>query len=184
VLRAGPTAAASSSLLGLAGCGLRVGSPPTDRPTPPPPEPSTDDQALVRALDRAEALAASYGQAAVVRPDLAVPLRGLGADHAAHVDVLRALTAGPPSPTGGAGPAAPSPTALTALSVLSQSERVAAAEAEADLTAIGAQPARLLASVAACRSAHVALLARLPNPPTATKTRTTTPTTTPTKSSS
>lgn len=169
VLRAGVAAVASTTMLGLTGCGLRVGSPPADRPTPPPPGPSTDDQALIRALQQARALAVAYGQAAVLRPDVAAPLRRLAADHDEHVRVLQALTAGSPSasPTSGAAPAL---TALTATSVLSQSERAAAAQAQADLTTIGAQPARLLASVAACRSAHVALLARLPqSPPTPTK---------------
>jgi hypothetical protein len=71
------------------------------------------------------------------------------------------------TPTSGAGSVL---TALTATSVLAQSERAAATQAQGDLATIGAQPARLLASVAACRSAHVALLARLPqSPPTPTK---------------
>lgn len=176
VLRAGFAGAASATVLGLTGCRLRVGSPPTDRPTPPPAQLSTDDQSLVRALQQAVALSATYARAALLRPDLATPLQQYAADHAEHVRILQALTAGSSAtasatasgpPTSGAGPAL---TALTATSLLAQSERAAAAQAQGDLVTIGAQPARLLASVAACRSAHVALLARLPQlPPAPTK---------------
>jgi hypothetical protein len=169
----------------VAGCRLRVGSPPAERSTAPVPEPSTDDQALIRALQQAGSLAAAYARAELVRPDLAAPLRQLAEDHAVHVRVLQALTAGSASSsassstsssgsgtpsgaaTGGTGPAL---TASTATSALSQSERAAASQAQSDLVTVGAQPARLLASLAACRSAHVALLARLPQTPRAAQT--------------
>jgi hypothetical protein len=161
---------AGAGALTLSGCRLRVGSPPHHGPAAPAPSPSssTDDQALTRALAQAQALIAGYAQAAAVRPDLATPLGRLAADHAAHAQALRQLVVSPstpatPSPP--AGGAVPPVTAVTATSVLSQSERAAAAQAQTDLVAVGGQPARLLASLAACRSAHVAVLARLPQAP-------------------
>jgi hypothetical protein len=169
----------TTTVLGLSSCGLRVGSPPAKSPsTSAPTAPaSTDDRALNRALASADTLAAAYGRAVVVRPDLAAALRQMGADHAAHLRALQSLTAAPtsigtPAPTGTPTAAGVPPlTAATAVSVLGQAERAAATQAQTDLVAVGAQPARLLASVAACRSAHVALLARLPQsapPPKAT----------------
>jgi hypothetical protein len=167
----------TTSVLGLTSCDLRVGSPQEKPSSSPPPSPSSstddqsDDQALVRALTQAEALAAGYARAVAVRSDLVTPLGRLAADHAAHVQVLHQLV-GPSSasatPPGGAVPPI---TALTATSVLSQFERAAATQAEADLVAVGGQPARLLASLAACRSAHVAVLARLPQAPAPSTTK-------------
>ena len=54
---------------------------------------------------------------------------------------------------------------MTAVSVLGQSETAAVSATLADLAATGPQAARLLASIAACGSAHVTLLARLPRRP-------------------
>jgi hypothetical protein len=61
------------------------------------------------------------------------------------------------------------------LSVLGQLERDGVTSALVELAALDARTARLLASIAACRSSHLTLLARLPatprqaGPPKATK---------------
>jgi hypothetical protein len=158
-----------------AACGLRIGSPPRGPARSRAPAPSTDEQALGRALQHADGLAAAYDRAVLVRPDLATALRQLGSDHAAHVRVLRPL-AGPAAasaasagtsttPTSSPTPSSAAPdqlTAATALSLLAQTERAATAAALTDLEQISAPAARLLASVAACGTAHVGLLGRLP----------------------
>jgi hypothetical protein len=54
--------------------------------------------------------------------------------------------------------------------VLGQAERAAIASALADVPATSARAARLLASIAACGSAHLAVLARLPATSPAKKT--------------
>lgn len=158
-------------LLATAGCDLRFGSPGPDQSPTAGPDRSTDERALGAAAQRGDALATAYASAVVVRPDLADALRQLGADHTAHLRVLRPL-AGSPAPPASAGPT-PSPTtppsapltALTAISVLAQAERAAGTATLADLASVSGPAARLLASVAACDSAHVAVLAGLPGRP-------------------
>ena len=174
----------------LSGCRLRVGAPET-RPSTVGPEPTADQLALDRAQVRADQLAALYAQAARLRTDLAPALRQLAADHTAHVQAIEALggrsgttatdsgtatstdastatstdtgTTTTDTPTAGSAPTTPPVlTAATALSTLGQAERAAVAEGLADLGPVGPQAARLLASIAACRSAHVAVLSRLP----------------------
>lgn len=183
VLRAGLSGAAVAGVLVLSGCRLRVGAPET-RPSTVRPEPTADQLALDRAQVRADQLAALYAQAARLRTDLAPALRQLAADHTAHVQAIEALggrsgtatstdastatstdtgTTTTDTPTAGSAPTtAPVLTAATALSTLGQAERAAVAEGLADLGPVGPQAARLLASIAACRSAHVAVLSRLP----------------------
>lgn len=184
VLRAGLAGATAAGVLALSGCRLRVGS-PDDRRSSVPPEPSADQVALDRARVRADQLAALYAQAAGLRADLAPALRQLAADHTAHVQAIEAL-GGRPGSTGSGAPTATTPgstadstagstagstptsttppvlTAATALSALGRAERAAVAEGLADLGPVGPQAARLLASIAACGSAHVAVLSRLP----------------------
>jgi hypothetical protein len=165
------------------GCRLRVGEPAKSQHQAVP-EPTADELALGRADGRAGQLATLYAQAAQLRPDLDAPLRQLAADHTAHGQALQALlvsstptgmssasaTASPTSPT------SPALTATTVLSALGQAERSSTSAALADLAALSPAAARLLASVAACSSAHLTVLARLPARP-----RTTKPTGTPTK---
>ncbi len=161
-------------------------------PTPPASsEPSVDLQILDRAADRAQSIGAAYARALALRPDIAAPLRLLAADHAAHLQALTALgarpgrassaersagsttaasgtTTSPTTPARTSTPA-PSPTlapeamsVLDAVSILGQAERAAVAGRLADLAGAGAEVARLLASMAACGSTHLTLLARLP----------------------
>src|SRR4029079_16543444 len=149
------------------GCDLRFGSPGPDPSRRAGPDLSTDERALGAAAQPGDALATAYARAAVVRPDLADALRQLGADHTAHLRVLRPLAGTPapsPSTSSTAPPSAPL-TALTAISVLAQAERAASSATLTDLESVSAQAARLLASVAACDSAHVAVLAGLPARP-------------------
>ncbi len=146
----------------VSGCRLRVGS-PSGHPAGTSPGGSgaaadPDRQALTAAAASAAGLQRLYGQAALVRPDLAAPLGRLGADHAAHVRALAALGAtASPEPV-----ASPPPTAGTALSVLARAERTAATARLAGLAPLDGRTARLLGSLGACSSAHVVLLARLP----------------------
>jgi hypothetical protein len=101
----------------------------------------------------------------------------LAADHAAHVRALAALGAVPSAtatsaPPTASPPAAAAPTAATALSLLAQRERAEVAARLTGLTALDGRTARLMASLAACSSAHLPLLARLPGTPAApTKTQ-------------
>jgi hypothetical protein len=161
----------------LSGCRLRVGSPSSPKSAAPAPQLSTDERALGAAFGQADRLATLYAQATVARPDLADALRLLGSDHTAHLRALGPL-AGPATSrsratatataTGGAGPSRL--TGATALSLLAQAERSASTATLADLATVSGQAARLLASIAACGSAHVSVLATLPTtPPKAAK---------------
>lgn len=169
VLRAGLAGAAGVAVLSTSACRLRVGSPDRAASTPgASATPSVDQLALGRAADRAAALAADYTQAAQVRPDLAAGLGRLGADHEAHVRAISAVLAtaagASPStgPTATSTPTAPTLIAATVLSILGQDERSSTSAALADLASVAPPTARLLASIAACGAAHVALLAALP----------------------
>jgi hypothetical protein len=203
VLRAGLGGLAAGSVAwGAGGCRLRVGSPgssgsaATPGPTPPPAAQTAGPAELATAAAVATALQLAYGQAGVVRPDLAAALGRLLGDHTAHLRALAALGISvPPAQATGAstGPTdtsttsslstgtsattspsdGPAPTPANALSVLAQLERSGVSSALEDIPALDSRTARLLASIAACRSAHVALLARLPATPPATTTATT-----------
>jgi hypothetical protein len=155
VLRAGVAAGAAAL---LAGCGVRVGS-RTGPATPVPP--GADELARERVARDADALLALATRAAALRPADRALLAAVAADHRAHAAALR------PAPPGSATPASPaaSPpadgapvTAAGALPTLVRAERAAAAAATAELDRVGGEVARLLASVAASRSLHVALV--------------------------
>jgi hypothetical protein len=179
VLRAGLGGLAAGSVVwGSTACRLRVGSPGSARtpgPTPPPTAQSADPAELATAAAVATVLQQAYGQAGVVRPDLAAALGRLLGDHTAHLRALAALGISAPavqSTATSTGPTTnpadlPVPTAANALSVLAQLERSGVSSALEEIAALDARTARLLASIAACRSAHVALLARLPATPPA-----------------
>jgi hypothetical protein len=182
---------ASSVAWGTSGCRLRVGSPessessPTTGSTPPPAARQAGPAALATAAAGATALQLAYGQAGAVRPDLAAALGRLQEDHSAHLRAFAALGISAPVAQSTAGSTAgstssttspsdgPTPTAANALSVLAQLERSGSSSALQDIGALDSRTARLLASIAACGSAHVALLARLPATPPATTTATT-----------
>ncbi|MDP9220835.1 MAG: hypothetical protein M3P23_09875, partial [Actinomycetota bacterium] len=110
-----------------------------------------------------------YAQGALTRPDLAPALRQLAADHTAHRQALQALRPSSPSSSPTSPSNAPALTAATLISALGQAERAAIATVLGDLATTGPEAARLLASIAACGSSHVTLLARLPAPRKATK---------------
>ncbi len=181
LLRAGLAGGlAGLAALTVSGCRLRVGSPSRDRTgdgsSGPSSGPDPNQSALQAAATSAQELQRLYGAAALVRPDLAAALARLGADHAAHVRALAAVgasaaassgtaTTGPtgtaPSPSSGPG-AGTEPTAATALSLLAQREQAEANARLAGLGALDGRTARLMASLGACSSAHLVLLARLP----------------------
>jgi len=151
VLRAGVAAGAAAL---LAGCGVRVGS-RTGPATPVPP--GADELARERVARDADALLALATRAAALRPADRALLAAVAADHRAHAAALRqapATSAAPASPA----PAGPPVTAAGALPALVRAERAAAAAATAELDRVGGEVARLLASVAASRSLHVALV--------------------------
>jgi hypothetical protein len=199
VLQLGLTTGGAGLLLGVGGCRLRVGSPgsgggrggssPSATGSPSAGR-SANQAALDTAADTAQQLEQLYVLAGQVRPDLAVPLARLAADHTAHLRSLAELGAEPgttsasPAPSGstttaptsstttaptGSTTTAPTgglaPTRVTALSVLAQAERAAVTSGRADLASLDGRTARLMASIAACSSAHLALLARLPAAP-------------------
>jgi hypothetical protein len=172
VLGFGLTGAGAAVAL-TSGCGLRVGE-PAEQQHQAVPEPTADELALGRADDRAGGLATLYAQAARLRPDLDPTLRQLAADHTAHGQALQALLVSStptgtssPSPTG--SPTSSQLTATTLLSALSQAERSSSSAALADLATVSQAAARLLASIAGCSSAHLAVLARLPARPRTTR---------------
>jgi len=172
VLGAGLVGAGAAVAI-TSGCRLRVGDPPEPR-RQAAPEPTADELALGRADVRAGQLAGLYAQAAGLRPDLAAVLRQLAADHSAHGTALKALlvSSSPTtasSPSGNPSPTSPPLSGTTLLSALAQAERSSTSAALADLAAVSPAAARLLASIAACSSAHLTVLARLPARPRTTK---------------
>ncbi len=161
---AGPAALA-------AGCSLRFGQPAAD-PSPSPP--GADQLARARAAAQAGTLASSAELVARARPDLGDELAAIVADHRAHAAALLPApsSATDASPTGGsttgglttAPPASPTSSApgrsdpKAGLRAQAAAERAAVAAVESDLPRVSGDLARLLASVAASRSAHVATL--------------------------
>ena len=166
VLGAG-VAAGTTAL--LAGCGVRVGS-PAGPATPAPAGP--DELARERVARDADALLALVSQVAAARPADRALLRAVAADHRAHAAALRPSAASnssspaPPGPgsasTGvpstGRPSTGPALAARDALPALARAERAAASAASAELERVSGEVARLLASVAASRSLHVALV--------------------------
>jgi len=171
VLGAGVAAGATTL---LAGCGVRVGS-PAGPATPAPAGP--DELARERVARDADALLALVTRVAAARPTDRALLRAVAADHRAHAAALRPSAAPDPSSpvtpgpgsastgslsTGGLSTGSPSTgpalTARDALPALARAERAAASAATAELERVSGDVARLLASVAASRSLHVALV--------------------------
>lgn len=145
----------------LAGCGLLDRSParPTPRPSQRPQARRPDPLLALLAAERR--LLGAYDDVLTRHPQLLARLAAVRADHAAHLDALRALTADRelalPSPT----PASSSPppaSAGTALASLRAAEGSAAARTAAACLAAPSSQAALLGSIAACESAHLVLL--------------------------
>jgi hypothetical protein len=163
----------------LAGCHVRVGSPEQAQP---PATAGADELARERVARDADALGALAARTRALVPAVRAALGALVADHRAHAAALRpapppssrttstgaAPSPGSATPAGSAGtsspagrasvPAVPALTPATALPALLRAERAAAASATAELDRVSGDVARLLASVAASRSLHVAVL--------------------------
>jgi hypothetical protein len=128
---------------------------------------SRDELARERAAADAEVLAAAAVRAARVAPSAARLLRTIADEHRAHATALRAGAAATPttSPSSTASSSAASTATpsspAAALRSLAAREQQTVTAIEGDLGAVGGALARLLASVAACRSVHVALLGDL-----------------------
>jgi hypothetical protein len=155
-LLAGAVAGAGGALAvsALSGCGLLPGS---DDPGVPPAEPDPLEPVLKAELT----LLASYDAAIAKFPKSAGKLKAARADHAAHVQAMRArldprrAAAMPASASAGQVGASSS----AALAALADAERVQADVAgKACLVAEG-ERAALLASIAACESSHLVVLA-------------------------
>lgn len=152
VIRAGVTA--GTAVL-VAGCGVRVGSPGV-RVAPPAPGP--DELARERVARDADALLDLATRGARLRPADRAVLATVAADHREHAAALRPPAGSTPSATHRGTAAVPPITAANALAALARAERTAAAAATAELERVSGEAARLLASVAASRSLHVAVL--------------------------
>jgi hypothetical protein len=136
----------------------------------------TADQRLARhAAAEITVLSAAYTATIAAHPRTRRALGPLAAEHEAHVaalvELLPAPTATPsgsPSPSGSTSPstsASPPPvvpaTPAEAVAALAVAERAAAARRRAQAGGAGPELARLLASIAACESVHVAQVAHL-----------------------
>ena len=154
-LLAGALAGAGVAAAALTGCELRLSD---DGPGVPAADPDPLEPLLAAEL----ALLASYDAAIAGFPALAARLRPLRADHAAHAQALRArmdprrVTAMPSS-------APPSPAVPAdqqgAVAALAAAERAAAARAGAACLTAAGERAALLASIAACESSHMVVIA-------------------------
>ena len=164
LVRAGLTA----PLLAVVGaCSVRVGQPDSD---PTMPAAGADELARERVAVQSDQLAASATQAATVRPDAARQLAAIARQHREHATALRPVqpsssAAASPSSTRApatGGPTAPSPAAAaSALTRQATAERKGASAVEPELGKVSGDVARLLASVAACRTVHAATLEQL-----------------------
>jgi hypothetical protein len=143
---------------------------PADDQRPPRPDP---DLRLRRTVaGEVRVLVAAYAAVAAGVPDagsaLLARLRSLAAEHQAHVAALEgprptaspspSTSTGSPSPST-APPRAPS-TPAAAVTWLAGLERAAADRRTGQVLGAGADLGRLLASIAACDSAHADLLGR------------------------
>lgn len=150
-------------LLGVAGCSVRVGQPAVP-PTSPAPGP--DELARDRTAGAALALAADALATAAARPDAAALLGAVADQHRAHAQALRPSSTASTTPTTSSTTSPPGTTSPPAtLAVLAQRERAAARAAQAELADVTPGTARLLASVAACRTLNAARLEQWPAPP-------------------
>ncbi len=155
--------------LAVAGCSLRLGQP---EEAPGRSGPTPDELARDRAADDADALARAAVLTARSAPAAARRLRTIAEENRAHAAALRAgrpaaatapSSTADPSPAGspGSSSTAAPPDAASALRALAARERTAAAAVERDLAGVSGDAARLLASVAASRTVHVAVLGQL-----------------------
>ena len=134
---------AGAAVLGAAACTDR----PVRRPSPPDPDVALRAAAVAREQD----LLSRYDALLAAQPRLAAELSSYREDHVQH---LRALAGPTPAPT----PSATTPPVAGTRAALVAAER-AAANAHAAATATASPDlARLLASLAACESTHVAVL--------------------------
>ena len=134
-------------------------------PVPEPPEDSALVVTVVAALSRAaDVVTAASG----IAPALAVGLDGLARAHAAHLDLLVGAVpdAEVPSPATASVPRRPAP----ALAAVRRSEqRLLRTLRDACVAAASGDLARVLASMAASVSQHVATLSPGPTPASATE---------------
>ncbi|WP_426566543.1 hypothetical protein ACPPVT_08370 [Angustibacter sp. McL0619] len=161
LVRAGLSAPA---LCVLPGCSLRIGEPDAD---PTMPAAGGDELARERVALQSDQLAASAMRAASLRPDAARQLAVIVQQHREHAAALR-----PVQPSASSGTTASSglptdtdpsgATAATALTKQAAAERAGASAIEPELARVSGDVARLLASVAACRTVHAATLQLLP----------------------
>jgi hypothetical protein len=166
---AGLTAAAAAAAPALAGCS-----------SPPPPK--TVDQTVAQdatigpLYTETTALITAYDQAITDNPALAAALGQLREEHRQHAIALAGLmgamnpsitpgatTAGPSMVASGAPPAPPppNPSASAIAGSLSTAEKTAQGNAASACLAATGDRVVVLASIAACRSTHVAALAAL-----------------------
>jgi hypothetical protein len=147
-------AAGGIAAAALAGCDLPLGA---DEPGVPAAEPDPLEPLLTGEL----ALLASYDAAIAKFPSTAGRLRPLRADHAAHVQALRARM-DPRRAAAAPESVVPSPavaaTAAAAVSALAAAERAAADRAGAACLTASGERAALLASIAACEATHLVVI--------------------------
>lgn len=127
-------------------------------PTPRPDRPTAPDP-LLELLAAERALLSQYDAVLARFPSVA-SVTAVRADHAAHVDALRAVVRAPAtsasaSPT---PPVAAPATLPAAMAALRAAEVSAAARTTAACIAAPASRAALLGSIAACESAHLVIL--------------------------
>jgi hypothetical protein len=176
------TAATAGALTVVAGCSLRVGQPSGPATAPAP---GADELARERVAEQSEALAASAASIAAP-PDAARQLALIVRQHREHAAALRPVppsasglptssaTTSPPTTatttgkatatataTATAGGNAASAAVATALTHQAAAERAGASDVEPELAKVSGDVARLLASVAACRTVHAQTLDRL-----------------------
>ncbi|MEO6712624.1 MAG: hypothetical protein ABIM89_04250 [Mycobacteriales bacterium] len=142
------------------GCTLLDGGTATPRATPAPPPPDP----LLPALVAENTMLVLYDNVLARYPQLAARLAPIRADHAAHLDALRAVVrgapAGRPSPSASAAPtpAAVPSTAAAAIVTLRAAELAASRLLSLACVTAPVDRAALLGSIAACESAHLVLV--------------------------
>lgn len=134
----------------LAACDPLGRSHPAPRPgRPKPPDPLRELLAAERAL-------LSQYDGVLARFPAVASIAAVRADHAAHVDALRALVRAPAAAS--PPPVAVPATLVAAVAALRAAEVSAAARTTAACIAAPAARAALLGSIAACESAHLVIL--------------------------
>ncbi|MER5480047.1 hypothetical protein ABT026_24210 [Streptomyces sp. NPDC002734] len=166
-------AGTAAALLAACSTGSSPGR-PAARPTP-----SADELALTRAAADSTGLAALYDAVLAAHPGLGARLTPLRDTALRHAEVLaeRAGRKASPSPSAASSAASPSASAPSAtapsasasgpavpgeekqaLRLVADAERDLAGRRTRELSGLGGEPARLLASVAAAGAVHVYLL--------------------------